>query len=298
MVHLRTPACLFAVALLAGCVTYIDQFPDPDEPSDDVGVADDDADDDDASDDDSGDDDSGDDDSGDDDTSGPPPGRCWSVAPAGDQLAVLDIDIPGGTWSEVGRYGAGVGSSFQTNGIGVLDGAIYAIASNGNHSAWFELDLAADTATWGPPYPLAPQSVSANSTHLVSLTMDGQLRFFDSYADVVAASPAATLPAEAGGSRIGVSETEAFTAWHTTATVEVFDLGTGAFLRSISLEDWDAWIWGVSDCGGVLSLMSTDWGEGVRYARFDDVTGALLDDVTFQDFDAHYTGSPSGLWCR
>ena len=66
-------------------------------------------------------------------------------------------------------------------------------------------------------------------------------------------------------------------SWHSTDEIELFHWSTGAWNRSLVLEDWDTWVMGMSATGG--SVMMLDDGRSdslrgaVRLAAHDLVTG-------------------------
>ncbi len=292
---------LAALLVAGGCPTDADEIPGPPEfEDDDVGdddaladddVGDDDLADDDSSDDDSSDDDSGDDDSSDDDVAGPPPGHCWTVAPTGGQLAVIDVDIPGGTWSEVGRWGQWVEFAFHTDGIALLDGSIHACGYDGNGFSWFELDMVAGTSAYGPSCD--SDSIGATSSQLVVLRSMSQFELYDSYADLLAGNAAAVYQPDIHASRVTATDTHFYAAWHSTEEIDVYDAATGAYSHTIPLQDWDTWVWGMSVVGDSLYVMNHE-----HFAQYDVHTGALLADTVFGDINGDYMHPPSGLWCN
>jgi hypothetical protein len=105
-------------------------------------------------------------------------------------------------------------------------------------------------------------------------------------------------------SRFTVHGGEVFAAWHSTDTIDVHDVNTGELLRSIPLEGWDTWVWGMSVTDGELHLSNhfVDDSEAPRDAQpivsFDPVTGARLNEVRISVFPTVYGFAASGLWCE
>jgi hypothetical protein len=243
-----------------------------------------------------------DDDLGDDDTAadGEAPGEpwCWTVAPVGGQLAVLQVDPVAGTWFEYGRFGQGVNSSFHTGGIGRSGDSLVMSAYLGNDFQWVELDMAADSFTAGPPtYGV---SISAHGQELVTLGCAG-LCWYPDYAALISGNPGSETPAEFHASRLGIHGNTVYTAWHSTGELDVHDAITGSFQYTLGLQDYETWVWGISGAGGVVYVIDDGRGayadQGVRIAGFDPASGANVSNVFLDVFPDLYTVWPSGLWC-
>lgn len=243
------------------------------------------------------DDDVGDDDVGDDDLAGDP--WCWTVAPVDGQLAVLQLDPGAATWSEYGRYGQGVNSSFHTGGIARQGDTLVMAAYLGNNFQWVELDLVADVFTAGGG--TSEVSVSTHAGDLVAFCGGGVCTYPD-FAALDANSPASVVPCDYYATRHGVHGDTLYTAWHSTTEIDVFDVFSGAYLDTLELEDYDTWVWGISRVGDVLYVIDDGRGaysdQGVRIASFDAFTGTHLGSM-FVDLDPLLYGQrPSGLWCE
>lgn len=312
---IRTCVWLAAVVLAAGCygIADYDEFPGwPDDvPRDtdlelDTGELD------------TGEPDTDEDDTGEPDTdsidtetdidtdSGPPTDGstwCWMVAPAGEgQLAVIQIDMDTGTWFEQGTYGAadsGITESYHTAGIGLLDDVMVMSGYTGNDFNWIELDMGADTVTKGEISNYTV-SVGSDGSRLVTLCEEllegpfGGFCFYDDFEALDSLDASEIVSASTWASRLCTTEERAYTAWHSTNEIEVFDIGTGEQLYTIALEGWDGWVWGMSVVGDVLHLASGGFEE--RIARFDHETGDLLDEVYVTG--TPYSHPPTGLWCE
>jgi hypothetical protein len=305
-VGLMTRGLLLALitsACLVGCIDVDDdEISDDDTGDDDVGdddSGDDDAGDDDTGDDDSGDDDTADDDTGDDDTLAPQPGHCWTLAPTGFQLAVIDIDLSGQSWTEYGRYGSWIDPGFRAWGMGLFGGRIYASVyrqyQDGEGVYWFELAPAADATTWGPMTSWF-SGVTANSTHLVAFHDSDTVVLFPSFAAVVSNSYPVYVSGDFESMSLAASDTRLYIA--EPELIWVHDLASGDLLEMIVLEDWDDHIQGISVHDEVITISNGGYGGENRLASFDVHTGALLAELSFPEFDLLYTSSPTGLWCE
>ena len=299
---------LLALVLAVGCDTApIDvEGPEPDDDAtqddddndDDVTPHDDDTDDDDTADDDAGDDDTvaDDDDVGDDDTGVPPVQGCWTLSVTVGQLIVVEVDISAGTWSEVGRWGEWIDPSFHTAGFALLGDELVTAGNPGEGWRWMSVDLVQDTVTWGGNTD--EMAVTSDGTDLIAMCEYDSFCRYPDFASLSAGSPSAVIPADIWATRLTTDGTSVYTAWHSTDTIDVYDLATGTHTSTIPLQDWDTWIWGMSVVGDDLYLMHRDNGFGHRFARFDVATGTLLEEMYFGPFGPDHTHGPSGLWCE
>lgn len=93
------------------------------------------------------------------------------------------------------------------------------------------------------------------------------------------------LPGSYRNSRFGISGDTLYTAWHSTDTVDVWDLGSGESLYSVTLAGHDGWVDGLDATpDGRLIVNAT-----VRMGRvlvFDDETGTLVDELAVGDGSA------------
>lgn len=68
-------------------------------------------------------------------------------------------------------------------------------------------------------------------------------------------------------------------SWHSTDEVELFHWSTGAWNRTLRLEDWDTWVWGIAATGGSVMLLddgrSGSFRGALRLAAHDLTTGQL-----------------------
>ena len=67
-----------------------------------------------------------------------------------------------------------------------------------------------------------------------------------------------------------------YSAWHSTSEVDVQALPSGEAVRTISLEGYDTWIWGMSVTDDGLLVLNSGSG---RVALFTEATGVWLRDV-------------------
>jgi hypothetical protein len=218
---------------------------------------------------------------------------CHTLVPlsSGD-LQLIVVDMATGTWVEQARW-SGFDPSFHTGGL-ATDGSTWIFAGyDGNGFRWYAVDAAtgAVTAAADETYAL---SVGWSGTEWVAVNLrERELRSFNTFADLSADTPTTAVPA-GWFTRLGVDGADVYGAWHSTNVIDVHDLLTGGQIRTISLEDWDTWVWGVSVAGGKLHLID-DGREypDPRIASFDPVSGALLERVLLSTL----SGRPSGLWC-
>jgi len=248
-------------------------------------------------DDDVGDDDVGDDDTGDDDVSEDP--WCWTVAPAGGQLAVLQMDAAAGTWFEYGRYGQGVNESFHTSGLARKDDTLVMAAYLGNNFQWAELDMAADVFTAGSGTDTV--STAMHGKNIATLCNEG-LCLYDDFAALDAGVPVDISPVEYYASRLGIHGDTLYTAWHSTAEIDVYDVITATYQHTLQLEDYDTWVRGISQVHDLLYVLDDGRGahadQGQRIAVFDASTGLLDHDMFFDVSPGGYSHVPTGLWCE
>ncbi|MCB9763865.1 MAG: hypothetical protein H6739_29110 [Alphaproteobacteria bacterium] len=226
------------------------------------------------------------------------PITCLSVAPIGGQVAVLEMDMSTGTWSEVGRYGS-TSSSLHVGGLARTGDLLTMAAYGGNDFEWWQLDLNAGTLTQGSD--TSQVSVASDGVDLFTYTSGGAIGRYADFAALDADSPSAVSAEDhISGTRLGVDGALAYVAWHTTAEVTVHDVVTGLQLRTIPLDRWDTWVWGVSVADGDLFLIDDARGpysgSDERIGRYDQNTGALLDEVFFTNVPEG--GRVSGLWCE
>lgn len=121
---------------------------------------------------------------------------------------------------------------------------------------------------------------------------------YDTAADVLASSPAGSTPAPDGSYVSTASEGDVFYgAWHAASEVLAVDFATDS-ARTIELENYDTWIWGLAVEGGVLRLLDDgrqDPANDTRLVRFDATTGDELQvDVVASQGDSY---ALNGLWC-
>lgn len=118
----------------------------------------------------------------------------------------------------------------------------------------------------------------------------GGLTYYPSYADLEADS-GIVLPLDTYASRIAVHGDTLYTAWHSTYQIEVYDLVSLTHTRTIELEGYNTWIWGMSVTDDGVLFLNASWPEE-RIAAFDLATGLALD-----NFDQPSGGNSSGLAC-
>jgi hypothetical protein len=132
----------------------------------------------------------------------------------------------------------------------------------------------------------------------------GGLCLYPDFEALGSRSPSSTIGENVAATRLGVFGDEAYCAWHSTNVVDVVSMIDGSLIRTIPLEDYDTWVWGVSVAGGRLFLIDDgrgdypDEGRGVHIVSFDPVTGERRGDVTIDVFPDQFMIWPSGLWCE
>ncbi len=99
-----------------------------------------------------------------------------------------------------------------------------------------------------------------------------QLYAFDSWADALAGRGTALPGRFSLLERFTVRNGTLYTAWHSTDTIDRFDLASGAVLEPLHLDRYDGWILGMSVTGdGRLLIPGDTWGDTVWV--FDATTG-------------------------
>lgn len=227
---------------------------------------------------------------------------CWTVAPIDSkEFGLYTVDMATGEVTEDMRFAHTNSQSLHTQGLGYDGGdELVMSAYNGNDSSWFLMDLATGDLTTEYTTGYA-SSVTHNGDQFMSYSSASALFsviLYDDFAAIAADEPSEYLEDVGRGSRIGYADDKIYNAWHSTDTIEVYSID-GEFVRTIELEKYNNWVWGVSIIGDKLHLIDdgrNDYGDkGVRLAQFDLETGDLLRHV-FLKGDAF--SRPSGLWCR
>jgi len=282
MIQTRWTVLILSAMFWTGCVgTFV-------EPDDDT-VGDDDVADDDVADDDT----VADDDVADDDDSGESAAsRCWTTAPIDGQLAVLQINVDVDTYHEVGRYGSGLDDSFHTAGIAELGDELIAAGYDGNTTRWTRIDRVTGETEIG--LATAEWSVAATPSGNLATFCGGGYCEYASFDALQEGWPVHHANGDYLASRLAVEDGQVYGAWHSTSEIEVYDRLTGALLRTVPLEGWDGWVWGIGVHDGLIHLLDGDFSEP-RVARFDGETGELLAEVVLENLD--YDHKPTGLWC-
>jgi hypothetical protein len=93
---------------------------------------------------------------------------------------------------------------------------------------------------------------------------------FDSFEAVAQRQITEVLPVEPWASRMAVAGGRGYFAWHSTSTIEVADLATGA-IQSLPLENYDDWILGLDVVGDRLLVLGSWNDPGLRV--FNATTG-------------------------
>jgi nitrite reductase/ring-hydroxylating ferredoxin subunit len=167
---------------------------------------------------------------------------------------------------------------------------------------WYEIDLATGAVRRGSE--TMAEAVSVYRGGFVATCRESLgLCLYSDFDSLDAQTPSERFEEFICQTRFGVRGDEISCAWHSTDVVEVYDLRTGDHVRSIPLEDYDTWVWGVSVAGGRLHLIDDGRGEhevpGQRIVSFDPLTGARLGEVHLTGlFPDRYTHWPGGLWCE
>lgn len=97
---------------------------------------------------------------------------------------------------------------------------------------------------------------------------------YPSYAAVLSGDPSAEY-STGGDSRMTAHGGRLYSAWHSTNTINVFDLVTNELLPPITLDGYDGWILGmaVTDAGELI-ISGDTWGDKIRV--YDVATGAKI----------------------
>jgi hypothetical protein len=118
----------------------------------------------------------------------------------------------------------------------------------------------------------------------------GPLNVYDSFDAAVSGAPSMAIDVDPFASRMTVSGDRLFAAWHSTAELEVWDLGTQSQLESVPLEGHDGWVNGIAVVDNRLFLVTSSPAD--TFIEFDATTGARV--TEYPVVAAH----PSGLACR
>jgi hypothetical protein len=120
------------------------------------------------------------------------------------------------------------------------------------------------------------EAVSGDGADLVVLddAIDEQLFRYPDWDAFVAGTPSQIHPLDLVGnySRMHIDANDVYMAWHSTDTMDVYDLPGGGFLRTIALEGHDGWINGIAVLEHTTLVLvdpSVD-----RLSLFDPLTGA------------------------
>ncbi|MCB9745700.1 MAG: hypothetical protein H6740_24210 [Alphaproteobacteria bacterium] len=225
---------------------------------------------------------------------------CTLLAPRSGRLAVIDVEMATGSWQQVGAYNVGSTEAAHTNGLAklgdVLVASVYTVGL-------VEIDTALGTANaYGGD---GPGSIASDGSALYTAYDSADLARYPDVAALAAGTPDLVLNRPFNASRYAAADGELFGAWHSTDEVDVVDSGTGAHLRTLSLEDWDTWVQGMSVVDDTLYLVDDERsdnysGRGVRIAAYDKQTGTLQANVFLPGVNsqAGYSHKPSGLWCE
>jgi hypothetical protein len=111
---------------------------------------------------------------------------------------------------------------------------------------------------------------------------------FDDFAAAARREVADQVEISPWASRMAVDGDRAYFAWHSTSTIETAELTDGAEMKSITLEGYDDWIYGLEAIDGMLLVVGPSYRPGLH--AFDATTGAALGVLL-----PEYTGD--GLTC-
>ena len=165
-----------------------------------------------------------------------------------------------------------------THGFGIesiawLDGLLYVCGEGlGAHGL---LRINPLDASW----ELAPvycEAVAAYNGGLVTKDLDPfGLMFYPSF-DHAMALDGESIPGTFHASRMTVQGSTLYTAWHSTDEIDVFRLPSGGTVGTITLEDFDSWVFGISvTSDGLLLLLSMSY----DIIIFDETTGSRINVV-------------------
>ena len=122
---------------------------------------------------------------------------------------------------------------------------------------WRDGLVSARYMSWGPP---------------------DSLDYFTSFDDALD-GVGETWPWGTRGTRMTAHGDLLYSAWHSASDIEVQALPSGEAVRTIHLEGYDAWIFGMSVTDDGILVLNSGMGSD-RVALFDEATGAWLRDVT------------------
>ena len=116
---------------------------------------------------------------------------------------------------------------------------------------------------------------------------------YASFADVLDDVPSNEADFAWTNERIAVGGETLFGALHSTNEVATFSASTAESTGSVSLENYNTWIWGMSAIGGELLLLDDgrEHGYDVHVVAFDPATGAQNWSASFGQVTLN------GLWC-
>jgi hypothetical protein len=215
---------------------------------------------------------------------------CWTMS-----AGLTQIDMASGSAETVEDYATGVYEPDAVTAISVDYYRVLVLESG----RWFETDLSAETfAAHLGSTDAGFAGISAYRGQLVTFCPEAHFQELCFYEDLGQGGESARIEVDATAvSRFTVHGDEGYFAWHSTDTVEVVSMIDGRLLRTIELEGFDTWVWGMSVAGGRLYLLDDgrgDAGPGTRITSFDAVTGENLGDVVIGD----RATMANGLWCH
>lgn len=228
--------------------------------------------------------------------------QCWTVAPADNGLALIQLDMITGEWVEVGRYPSAdepIPDSFHTYGMGLFDGSLIMAGYMGNEFQWVELDLKDGLVRVAGPTEYANSASSHKNKIITPCEDSSSVCYFDDFKSLTSDNPSEVVDVgDCELNSLAVSDDILYCAWHSLSEIDRFSLQLKKNLRAVGVENWDGWVYGISVVGKRIYLLGDDRENGwpSRFGTFDAETGELIDEF-FINFRKDFSRNPTGLWC-
>ena len=198
--------------------------------------------------------------------------RHWMASPP--RLELLGVDT--GTVCPLGIEGDFLFHTPGDGSIAWIDDGLY--VCNWYESPWGLTRISLSDGTVETTGIMCEAVARYNSGLIVMASpgMDG-ITYFESFADAKAGDGVSILVTP-WASRMTAFCDSLYTAWHSTPEIDVFSLTDETRTRTIFLEDYDGWVWGmsVSEDGRLLLINEPE----NRIAIFDVDTGESLGNLS------------------
>lgn len=227
---------------------------------------------------------------------------CWMLEPTDyGTLTLHQIDPADGSTFAVADFDSSEReptSSFHTFGMALMNGRLAFSGYMGNEFQWGQIDLGTGLLTVAGTSNNV-EAVTSNGSGLIARCGGsfGNLCIFENFLDLAQDNPSRRVAAtELWGSVFTARGNLVYSARGSGNEVVVHDLPSGDKLRTIELEAFDDWNWGISLTADRLYLAANNSNESPAcIVTFDPETGAQLNQVCVES-DSPYP-EWSGLWC-